>query len=111
MTAETGERPAGAPTLTQAEVQERLAGKTAPLITKAAIEAKIAEARYTVDGTLTVCTIEMQNGYKVVGIGAAASPENFDPEIGEYYAYEDAFKKLWPLEGYLLRDQLSRQGS
>ena len=37
---------------------------------------------------------------------AAASPENFDAEIGRKVARADARDKLWQLEGYLLREKL-----
>lgn len=58
---------------------------------------------------LTLCILVMQNGFTVVGKSAPASPENFDPEKGRTFAYEDAIKQLWPLEGYALRDALALQ--
>jgi hypothetical protein len=57
---------------------------------------------------LTVCLLVMQNGFVIIGKSAPASPENFDPEKGKRFAYEDAIKQLWPLEGYALREQLSK---
>jgi Phage protein (N4 Gp49/phage Sf6 gene 66) family len=39
-------------------------------------------------------------------LSAAASPENFDAEIGEKIAYADARNRMWALEGYLLRQRL-----
>ncbi|EBS5296795.1 hypothetical protein DRE90_18565, partial [Salmonella enterica subsp. enterica serovar Infantis] len=33
-------------------------------------------------------------------------PENFDPEIGRKIARQNAIAKIWPLEGYLLKQQL-----
>lgn len=32
--------------------------------------------------------------------------ENFDPEIGRKIARQNAIAKIWPLEGYLLKQQL-----
>lgn len=58
---------------------------------------------------LTICILVMQNGFTVIGKSAPASPENFDPEKGRRFAYEDAIKQLWPLEGYALRERLSAQ--
>lgn len=55
---------------------------------------------------LTVCILVMQNGFTIIGKSAPASPENFDPGKGERFAYEDAIKQLWPLEGYALRERL-----
>lgn len=56
---------------------------------------------------LTICIITMQNGFTLIGKSAPASPENFDPEKGKRFAYEDAIKQLWPLEGYALREKLA----
>lgn len=56
---------------------------------------------------LTICLLEMQNGFTIIGKSAPASPENFDAEKGERFAYEDAIKQLWPLEGYALRERLA----
>lgn len=58
-------------------------------------------------GLLTLCVLVMQNGFTVVGKSAPASPENFDIEKGKRFAYEDAIKQLWPLEGYALREKLA----
>jgi len=58
-------------------------------------------------GLLTICILVMRNGFTVIGKSAPASPENFDSEKGKRFAYEDAIKQLWPLEGYALRERLS----
>lgn len=60
---------------------------------------------------LTICILVMQNGFTVIGKSAPASPENFDPEKGKLFAYEDAIKQLWPLEGYALRERLSAEAA
>ena len=46
----------------------------------------------------------------VLGESAAASPENFDVEIGRKIARENARNKIWQLEGYLLRQALYSKG-
>jgi len=58
---------------------------------------------------LTICIVVMENGYTVIGKSAPASPENFNAELGAKFAYEDAIRQLWPLEGYALREKLSAQ--
>lgn len=58
---------------------------------------------------LTICILVMANGFTIIGKSAPASPENFDPEKGKRFAYEDAIKQLWPLEGYALRERLSAE--
>lgn len=68
----------------------------------------MAEAFYVFPGTtLTVCALTLRNGFQVVGESAAASPENFDQEIGRKIARDNARNKIWALEGYLLRSQLA----
>src|SRR3546814_10183179 len=59
---------------------------------------------------MTLCSLVLQNGFAVIGKSAPASPENFDAEKGRLFAYEDAIKQLWPLEGYALRERLARLG-
>lgn len=56
---------------------------------------------------LTICLLQMRNGLTIIGKSAPASPENFDPDKGQTFAYEDAIRQLWPLEGYALRERLS----
>jgi hypothetical protein len=56
---------------------------------------------------LTICILVMTNGFTVIGKSAPASPENFDAEKGRLFAYEDAIRQLWPLEGYALRERLA----
>lgn len=56
--------------------------------------------------TLTVCCLTLRNGFNVTGESAAASPENFDEEIGRKIAFENARDKIWQLEGYLLKQRL-----
>jgi hypothetical protein len=80
-----------------------VAAKTAPRVTKEGIEAKLREASYAVIGTSTVCVLTLENGFRVVGHSAPADARNFDKDVGERYAYEDAFRQIWQLEGYLLR--------
>lgn len=57
-------------------------------------------------GTLTICVLTLANGFTVVGQSACASPENYREDLGEHYAREDAKRKIWPLEAYLLRERL-----
>ena len=56
--------------------------------------------------SLTICCLTLNNGYCVTGESACASPENFDKEIGERIARENARQKIWALEGYLLREKI-----
>ncbi|WP_257827929.1 Gp49 family protein [Burkholderia glumae] len=112
------------------EIQAK--GKSAPRITPADIEAVIEGEIYftAADGyraspcydpngdpgsplpapaaleLLTFCVLVLRNGFTVTGESACASPENFDAEIGRKIARRNAVAKIWPLEGYLLKQRL-----
>ena len=81
--------------------------QTAPRVTEASIKDKIASAEYIMHRELTICILTMSNGFMVQGVSAPASVANFDAEVGKRYAFDNAFKQLWPLEGYLLRQKLA----
>ena len=95
------------PELSLDEAKAVIASTTAPRVTEESIRAKIADVRYLREEVMTVCFIVMRNGFVFVGTSAPASPENYDPEVGKRYAYDNAFKQIWPHEGYLLRELLS----
>ena len=83
-------------------------GLTAPRLKPDDIDAAIASEQYHVfpDTCLTVCCLTLQNGFHVTGESACASPENFDQEIGQTVARNQARDKIWSLEGYLLMQNL-----
>jgi sRNA-binding carbon storage regulator CsrA len=77
-----------------------------PHITEDYIKEKIESVKYIFSDHVTICLITMKNGFVVVGITAPAKVENHNHEVGERFAYENAFRQLWQLEGYLLRENL-----
>ena len=91
----------------EAEIQAK--GLNAPRLNPEMIDAAISAEQYHVfhGTTLTVCALTLRNGYIVTGESAAASPANFDHEIGRKIARENARNKIWALEGYLLRERLA----
>ena len=93
----------------EAEIQAK--GLNAPRLNPAMIDAGIKEELYYIfpGTTLTVCCLILQNGFTVTGESAAASPENFNEEIGKKIARENARNKIWALEGYLLKQALFLQ--
>lgn len=56
---------------------------------------------------MTIAVVVLKNGYALQGMSAPADPANFNEKLGQEYAYEDAMKKLWPLEAYVMRDVMS----
>lgn len=76
------------------------------------IERKIVDKKFTIleDGKTTICNLYLQNGFTVRGESACVDPANFDKNIGEKIAYENAVDKVWQLEGYLLQENLYRAG-
>jgi hypothetical protein len=52
---------------------------------------------------MTVCTIMMKNGFMVIGHSTPASAENYNFDLGKKLAYDQAFKQLWPLMGFVLK--------
>jgi hypothetical protein len=88
------------------EAELKTKGLNAPRLTPADIDATIKCEAYYVFSTMTICVLELQNGFVVTGESASASPENFDDAIGRRIARENARSKIWALEGYLLRERL-----
>lgn len=93
----------------QIEQEMQAKGLTAPRITTARIDDVIKGVQYYVfpRTMVTVCCITLQNGFNTIGESACASPENFDAELGEKIAFDNAKQKIWALEGYLLKEKLS----
>nr|UVM84314.1 MAG: hypothetical protein [Bacteriophage sp.] len=67
---------------------------------------KIDEADKANLSLVTICIIILENGFKVDGVSACVDPANYNEDIGRSCAYEDAFNKIWELEGYMLRQSL-----
>lgn len=95
------------------ELERRLQTQPAPRVSRQSIEQRIADVQYfllpeTNGPRTTICNIVLDNGYSVRGESSCVDPRNFDPEIGKRLAYDDAFKKLWPLFGFLLAEDRFR---
>jgi hypothetical protein len=95
------------------EVDERAAAVAkAPRITKEFIEENIRETSFATGDELvqvgikenyahlTVCTLRVANGFIVIGKSAPMDPRNFNAQLGQQLAYEDAFRQLWPLYAF-----------
>ena len=82
-------------------------GLNAPRLCPTDIDAVIKSKTFTnlPSGKCMVCELTLKNGYTIRGEAACVSPENFNQEIGEKISFEDARKKIWGLEGYLLQEK------
>ena len=91
------------------EIQDK--GLTAPRLTPALIDAAIDSETYTVlpSGRVTICEMTLKNGFVVLGESSCVSKENFNAELGQKIARENARNKIWELEGYLLKQRLFEQ--
>jgi hypothetical protein len=87
------------------EKEIKAKGLTAVRLTPEIIDSKIKEITYFYKGTLTICVITVQNGNHVIGESACVSPKNYDKEIGDKLAFDDARRKIWRLEGYRLAEE------
>jgi len=91
---------------TEADLVTLAAERNAKRVTPTDIEAAIKDVTYFHHGTLTIAVITMFNGYTVTGEGACADPAMYKQEVGEFYALEAAKKKIWPLLGFALCQEL-----
>lgn len=78
-------------------------------LTPSDIKSKIKEVQYHIvpNTTTTICSLTLENGFVVNGESSCADPSAFNKEMGERIAYAFAVEKVWPLEGYLLKEKLS----
>jgi len=87
------------------EIQDK--GLTAPRVTPEMIEAAIEEEMFLYPeigkATLTICVLLLANGFTVTGESACVDPLNYNKELGNTIARDNAKNKIWALEGYLLQ--------
>lgn len=86
--------------------------KTSNRVTLADLQSKVSAVEYINPGLmphLTICILALKNGFSLVGKSAPADPANFDADAGQRFAYDDALRQLWPLEGYALCERLAVQ--
>jgi len=94
-----------------ADQAARAVQKTPNRVSIASIRAKMLRAEYIhpeMAPHMTICVIEMENGFFLVGKSIPADPANFNAELGAKFAAEDAERHAWPLEAYLLRETMHK---
>lgn len=87
---------------------EKIGGKR---VTLDALKANIAKEEFHVfpGSQLTVCVLTLLNGFTVTGESACADPAMFNEEIGQKIARENAERKIWPLMGYALKEEMMKE--
>ena len=80
-------------------------------LTKEFLESEIERAEYNrMTSTITHCTIVTKSGFTFTGESACVDPNNYNKELGEKYAYENAFEKMWMPYGFWLHKVLAEYG-
>lgn len=59
-------------------------------------------------GKCTVMTMQLSNGFTLVGHSACVDPKNYDEQIGLDICEEQIKNELWKLEGYRLQCELGK---
>ncbi len=96
--------------MNEQEIEAELVAKNldAPRLTPAHIDSVIVHETYTElpSRKCIICELTLKNGFTVRGESACVSKANFDFEIGKKISREDARKKIWALEAYLLQNRV-----
>jgi len=99
--------------ISETRLKNKIEQTTAPRVTKEQIEGRIKKITCSVlefAPTVTICQITLDNGFSVRGESACVNPENYDREIGEKIAYDNAFRQLWAFFGFMLAEDQHRDG-
>lgn len=81
-------------------------------ITKEFLDSEIIAVEYKrLSERLTHCTITVKNGFEFTGESVCVDPANYNEEIGNKIAYDNAFDKMWMPYGFLLRQKMYDEGT
>ena len=64
------------------------------------LKSLVVYTEFRKEDTFTICTLTTEAGTKLVGTSGVLDPANYDAQIGEKVAYDNALNQLWALEGY-----------
>ena len=96
--------------MSEQEIEKELQDKglNAPKLSPKQINAVIISETFTTlpSGKAMICEITLKNGFTVRGESACVSKENFNKDIGVTISREDARRKIWGFEAYLLQQRL-----
>lgn len=92
--------------ITNEKLDELLAASPAERVTPEYMKSRVSSMDFTRIGeTITHCRIVLDNGFSITGESACVNIENYNQQIGEKIAYDNAFRQLWPLFGFLLAEK------
>ena len=93
--------------MTDEELEKKMQSRPGETVTKEYMESRIKDVSYhrLPASTVTICSIELDNGFSVRGESACVDPTNFDEEMGRKIAYDKTFPKLWDMFGFLLSEK------
>lgn len=93
--------------ISDTELAEKLDKSPAERVTAEYMQSRISKTEFTrlADSTVTHCRLTVDNGFGVSGESACVNPENYNQEIGEKIAYDNAFRQLWAFFGFLLAEK------
>ena len=97
--------------LQEADEASAAVQKTPHRVSLEHLEAEVDHCQYwrpPISPEMTVCAMRLKNGFVLIGKSASADPENFDQELGRKFARDDALRQLWPILGYVKKDELSK---
>ncbi len=96
--------------LSDGQVENLLNNLSGETVTKEYMESRIVDKKFiTLNDTVTVCNLTLDNGYSVRGESACVDPSNYRKDLGEHLSYLNSFNKLWSLFGFLLAEKLANK--
>lgn len=98
------------PNLDETNERARKVAKTPWRVDLEQMKGRVASVEYIHPESIphgTVAIVMLDNGYALQGWSAPADPDNFNADLGKQYAFEDAMRKMWALEAYVMRDAMA----
>lgn len=71
---------------------------------------KSQESATRVGEKTTVVCLKMGNGYEVIGTSSCVNPDEYDFEVGSFYATKDALRKIKEIVGYVNQSKRYESG-
>lgn len=91
---------------TNEKLEELLVAPPAERVTPECMRSRITSTDFTSIGkTVRHCRIVLDNGFSVGGESACVNVASYNQQIGGKIPYDNAFRQLWPLFGFLLAEK------